>query len=116
VTLRTGLSRRVHGTKTALVFACARRFMFRAPNPEMLSMSRRLFAHRPAAPRCRGGASSLLRLSSAAAGGWPPANTLSDWAGRLARAADVAHAPSRAPALDPHPQWLTHLAQAADRA
>ncbi|MES2958839.1 MAG: hypothetical protein V4792_11655 [Pseudomonadota bacterium] len=52
-------------------------------------MSLRPFAHRPSAPRCRGGASSLLRLSSAAANRWPSATALSDWAGRLARQGDA---------------------------
>ena len=48
-------------------------------------MTRRLYAQRPAAPRCRGGASSLLRLSSAAAGRWPSPTALDEWAGRVSQ-------------------------------
>jgi hypothetical protein len=75
----------------------------------MLSMSPRPFAHRPAAPRCRGGASSLLRLSSAAAGRWPSVTALTDWAERLAKADDAAPAPMVAPAPDANSQWFTRL-------
>ena len=48
-------------------------------------MTRRLYAQRPAAPRCRGGASSLLRLSSAAAGRWPSPTALDEWAVRVSQ-------------------------------
>ena len=45
-------------------------------------MSLRPYAQRPAAPRCRGGASSLLRLSSASANRWPSPPALDGWADR----------------------------------
>jgi hypothetical protein len=57
-----------------------------APPAEMPLMIPRPFAHRPAAPRCRGGASSLLRLSSNAAPRWPSATALTEWIARVARA------------------------------
>ena len=58
-------------------------------------MTPRPFAHRPAAPRCRGGASSLLRLSATVGSRWPSATALGDWAGRIAR--QEALAPEQAP-------------------
>jgi hypothetical protein len=39
---------------------------------------------RPAAPRCRNGVSSLLRLSQPDAARLPQAQTVSDWAARAA--------------------------------
>ena len=72
-------------------------------------MNPRPFAHRPVAPRCRGGASSLLRLSSAAASRWPSATELSDWAGRLAQRGDAAPAPFVAPATEAVAPWFTRL-------
>ncbi|MDP1693303.1 MAG: hypothetical protein Q8L49_15350 [Burkholderiaceae bacterium] len=79
-------------------------------------MSPRPFAYRPAAPRCRGGASSLLRLSSAAASRWPSATALTDWAGRLAQAGDAVPAPRVAPAPDAGSKWFTGLLPTAARA
>jgi hypothetical protein len=72
-------------------------------------MSHRPFAARPFAPRCRGGASSLLRLSSAAAGRWPSATMLTDWADRLAQGVEVAPAPMVAPAPDKASPLFTRL-------
>lgn len=40
---------------------------------------------RPAGPHCRGGASSLLRLSNPAAPRLPRGSELSDWVSRAAR-------------------------------
>jgi hypothetical protein len=86
-------------------FACARRSRRRPRKP--LSMSPRPFAHRPVAPRCRGGASSLLRLSSAAAGRWPSPTALNEWAGRLAQRGDAADS---VVALTPEATpWFTRL-------
>ena len=48
-------------------------------------MSLRPYAQRPAAPRCRGGASSLLRLSSASASRWPSPTALDGWADRVSQ-------------------------------
>ena len=76
-------------------------------------MSPRPFAHRPTAPRCRGGVSSLLRLSSAATSRWPAATKLTDWAGRLAETDDAALAPMVAPAPDASSQWFTRLTPSA---
>lgn len=42
-------------------------------------------AARPAAPRCRGGASSLLRLSQGGASRLPSTSLLNDWVERAAR-------------------------------
>lgn len=42
------------------------------------------FRARPAAPRCRNGVSSLLRLSQADGSRLPPAQIVSDWAARAA--------------------------------
>jgi hypothetical protein len=72
-------------------------------------MSPRPFANRPSAPRCRGGASSLLRLSSGGAGRWPSATLLTDWAGRLAQAAEPAPAPMVAPSPDTASPLFTRL-------
>lgn len=72
-------------------------------------MNARPFAHRPAAPRCRGGASSLLRLSSAAASRWPSATALSDWVARQTPFDDSAPAPMVAPAPDARSLWFTRL-------
>ena len=76
-------------------------------------MPPRPFAHRPAAPRCRGGASSLLRLSATAGSRWPSATALGDWAGRIAHQAalapDTTAAPLAAAAPDPAPPWFTRL-------
>ena len=47
-------------------------------------MRLRPLASRPANPRCHGGASSLLRLSSAAAKHWPSVAALKAWAGNSA--------------------------------
>ena len=76
-------------------------------------MRPRSFAHRPVAPRCRGGASSLLRLSSAAASRWPSAATLSDWAALVGDAGDSVPAPMVAPAPDASSQWFTRLMPSA---
>jgi hypothetical protein len=57
-------------------------------------MSLRPFAPRLAAPRCRGGASSLLRLSASAAGRWPSAQALTAWADRGAANDDAVPAPT----------------------
>jgi hypothetical protein len=76
-------------------------------------MNPRPFAQRLAAPRCRGGASSLLRLSSAAAGGWPSATALKAWADRLSEDNDTAPAPMVAPAPDASSQWFTRLTPSA---
>ena len=48
-------------------------------------MSLRPYAQRPAAPRCRGGASSLLRLSTASASRWPSPTALDGWADRVSQ-------------------------------
>jgi hypothetical protein len=77
----------------------------------MQSMSSRRFAPRLTAPRCRGGASSLLRLSQGVPGRWPSATELSEWAGRLART-DAA-APTRTPAAGAASQWFTRLVPGA---
>jgi len=61
------------------------------------------------APRCRGGASSLLRLSNGAAGHWPSATALTAWADRAGEHADSAPAPMVAPAPDATSQWFTRL-------
>lgn len=71
-------------------------------------MSRRPLAQRPVAPRCRGGASSLLRLSSAAAPRWPSATELSDWA-RLSQHGEPDLEPMLAPAPEAHSAWFTRL-------
>jgi hypothetical protein len=98
--------RRRPGTKAANDFACARRFL--APNLKVPPMRPRPFAHRPAAPRCRGGASSVLRLSSVAASRWPSATELSNWVGRLAQRSDAAPAPIVAPSPEAAP-WFMRL-------
>jgi nicotinamidase-related amidase len=72
-------------------------------------MSPRLFAVRPSAPHCRGGVSSLLRLSSGAAGRWPSATMLTDWASRLAPAVEPAPAPMVAPSSDTASPLFTRL-------
>ncbi len=72
-------------------------------------MSFRPFAPRPAAPRCRGGASSLLRLSASAAGRWPSAKALTAWADREADNGDAAQAPMVAPAAEAASTWFTRL-------
>jgi hypothetical protein len=72
-------------------------------------MSPRPFAPRPAAPRCRGGASSLLRLSASAAGRWPSAQALTAWADRGAANDDAAPAPMVAPTSEAATQWFTRL-------
>jgi hypothetical protein len=72
-------------------------------------MTPRPFARRPTAPRCRGGASSLLRLSTAAASRWPSAAALSDWATLGNDATDNATAPMVAPSPDASSQWFTRL-------
>jgi len=84
-----------------------------APKPEKSSMSPRPYAHRPTAPRCRGGASSLLRLSSAAASHWPSATALKAWAGRQSEINDTAPTPMVAPAPDASSQWFTRLTPSA---
>ena len=79
-------------------------------------MNPRHFTHRPLTPRCRGGASSLLRLSSAAASRWPSAAALSDWAVLGSDAAvggDSAAAPMVAPSPDASSQWFTRLSPSA---
>jgi hypothetical protein len=82
---------------------------FQAPTSEMQSMIHRPPVHRPAAPRCRGGASSLLRLSSPATSRWPSATSFADWADRLSVAGEVAAAPMVAPAPEAASEWFTRL-------
>jgi hypothetical protein len=76
-------------------------------------MSPRPFAHRPAAPRCRGGASSLLRLSNPAPGRWPSASEFGDWIARSARQgtvqAEAAHVPMQARTPGAASPWFTRL-------
>lgn len=50
--------------------------------PHLVPATRR---GRPAGPHCRGGASSLLRLSQPAAPSLPKGSDLSDWVTRAAR-------------------------------
>jgi len=72
-------------------------------------MSFRPFAPRRVAPRCRGGASSLLRLSASTAGRWPSAKALTAWAERVADDGDAALVPMVAPASEAASQWFTRL-------
>ncbi len=72
-------------------------------------MSFRPLAHRRVAPRCRGGASSLLRLSASAAARWPSAQALTTWADRMVDADDTAPAPMVAPAAGAASPWFTRL-------
>jgi hypothetical protein len=69
----------------------------------------RPFAPRLAAPRCRGGASSLLRLSASAAGRWPSAKALTAWADRGADNGESTSAPMVAASPDAASQWFTRL-------
>ena len=62
-------------------------------------MSLRPYAQRPAAPRCRGGASSLLRLSSASANRWPSPTALDGWADRVSQLGLLASEPEPLRAL-----------------
>jgi hypothetical protein len=89
------------------------RASFLAPKPEMLSMNPRPFARRLAAPRCRGGASSLLRLSSVVAGHWPSATALKAWAEQQGEVTRTASAPMLAPAPDASSQWFKRLTPSA---
>ena len=60
-------------------------------------MSLRPYAQRPAAPRCRGGASSLLRLSSASVNRWPSPTALDGWADRVSQLRLLASEPEMEP-------------------
>ena len=71
-------------------------------------MSFRPFVPRRAAPSCRGGASSLLRLSASAAGRWPSAKVLTAWADRGADD-EAASAPMVAATPDAASHWFTRL-------
>lgn len=76
----------------------------------------RPFAHRTTAPRCRGGVSSLLRLSSATAGRWPSPTALDGWADRVSQVGLLAQAPELplVPAAEASPQLFTRLWPSAD--
>lgn len=71
----------------------------------------RPFAHRTTAPRCRGGVTSLLRLSSATANRWPSPTALDGWADRVSQVGLLAQEPELSPlpsAEAPH-QLFTRL-------
>lgn len=74
-------------------------------------MSLRPYAQRPAAPRCRGGASSVLRLSTANASRWPSPTALDGWAERVSQLGLLAPElePTRLPASDAPGQLFTRL-------
>ena len=78
-------------------------------------MSPRPYAPRAMAPRCRGGASSLLRLSTATANRWPSPTALDGWADRASQLGLLAAEtePLRPPAADAPNQLFTRLSPSA---
>ena len=78
-------------------------------------MSPRPYAPRAMAPRCRGGASSLLRLSTATANRWPSPTALDGWADRASQLGMLASEtePLRLPAAAAPNQLITRLSPSA---
>ncbi len=74
-------------------------------------MNARPYAQRATAPRCRGGASSLLRLSTANANRWPSPTALDGWADRASQLGLLAAEPEppRLPAAEAPSQLFTRL-------